>query len=142
MNVKIKKLNTAAVIPKYANPNDAGLDLTATSCEYNNSTSTWDYGTGLAFAIPKGYVGLLFPRSSVCKTDLTLANSVGVIDAGYRGEVMLKFKAGGLHGGKYKVGERVGQILIIPYPEIQLEEVEELDETKRGEGGFGSSGAW
>lgn len=83
MDIKIKKLVENAVIPEYAHSTDAGLDLVATSSsedEYGNSV----YGTGLAMAIPEGHVGLLFPRSSVSKTALSLANSVGVIDAGYR----------------------------------------------------------
>lgn len=80
MEVKIKKLNENAVIPTYAKDGDAGMDLTATSKsfdEYGNVV----YGTGLAFEIPKGYVGLLFPRSSNAKTDLFLTNSVGVLDS-------------------------------------------------------------
>lgn len=80
MEVKIKKLNENAIIPTYAKEGDAGMDLTATSKsfdEYGNVV----YGTGLAFEIPKGYVGLLFPRSSNAKTDLFLTNSVGVLDS-------------------------------------------------------------
>src|SRR5690606_4362848 len=77
--------------PQYSKDGDAGLDLVATSKKYNEKGSIV-YGTSLAFEIPKGYVGLLFPRSSNSKMDLLLSNSVGVIDSGYRGEVMFKFK--------------------------------------------------
>jgi len=96
--------------------------------------------------IPKGYVGLVFPRSSIRKTDLSLTNSVGVIDSGYRGELQATFKK--VYGPNdvridqtdYKVGDRIAQIIIIPYPQITFVEVDELSITERGEGGFGSTG--
>jgi dUTP pyrophosphatase len=94
----------------------------------------------LAFEIPEGYVGLVFPRSSICKQDLILSNCVGVIDSGYRGEVMLKFKTTENFARLYEVGDRIGQIIIMPYPQITLNEVEELSETERGNGGYGSTG--
>lgn len=138
MKVKIKRLNPNASIPTYAKDGDAGLDLTATEVwvEDNNVC----YGTGLAFEIPKGYVGLLFPRSSNAKKDLILSNSVGVLDSGYRGEVTFKFKPQKQGGKAYDVGDRIGQLIIIPYPTIEFEEVEELSETERGIGGYGSTG--
>ena len=146
MKIKIKKLNESAVIPKYSKAGDAGMDLVATSKEtdkYGNIV----YGTGLAFEIPKGYVGLLFPRSSISKYDMNLTNSIGVLDSGYRGEVFFKFKRPNRAINKfddkysiYNVGDRIGQIIIIPYPQIEFEEVEELSETDRGTGGFGSTG--
>ena len=151
MKVRIKKLNENAVIPKYAKHGDAGLDLTATSMyfdEYGNIC----YGTGLAFEIPEGYVGLIFPRSSICKEQLLLSNAVGVIDSGYRGEVSFKFKPSmALDEGRawaiafreqyfYHVGDRIGQMIIMPYPSIEFEEVEELSKTERDKGGYGSSG--
>ena len=141
MIIKIKKLHENAVIPAYAKPGDAGLDLTATSVvtdEYGNVV----YGTGLAIEIPFGYAGLLFPRSSNSKTDLYLTNHVGVVDSGYRGEIMFKYRPyNGLVDAKvYSVGERVGQIVILPYPSVSFEEVEQLSDTERGEGGYGSTG--
>ena len=141
MIVKIKKLHDNAVIPAYAKPGDAGLDLTATSVvtdEYGNVV----YGTGLAIEIPFGYAGLLFPRSSNSKTDLYLTNHVGVVDSGYRGEIMFKYRPldGILNSKIYQVGERVGQIVILPYPAVSFEEVEQLSDTERGEGGYGSTG--
>lgn len=139
MKVKIKKIDANAVIPKYAKPGDAGLDLTATSEEWNDDNTMVTYGTGLAVEIPEGYVGLVFPRSSVSKTTLNLTNSVGVIDSGYRGEIMFKFRY--LEEGMiYDVGDRIGQLIIMPYPQIEFEEVEDLSSTERGEGGFGSTG--
>lgn len=80
MEVKIKKLNKNAVIPFYAKPGDAGMDLTATSKTFDDYGNV-EYGTGLAIEIPKGHVGLIFPRSSICKQDLALTNAVGVIDS-------------------------------------------------------------
>jgi len=143
VNIKVKKLTENAVIPTYAKPGDAGMDVTATSV-----TVTEDYiqyGTGLSFELPEGYVMLIFPRSSNSKKDLLLCNSVGVLDSGYRGELMLRFKqlqtkTGWIKPKVYEVGERVGQIMIIPYPTINIEEVSELSESERGTGGFGSSG--
>lgn len=157
MKVKIKKTHTDAVIPKYAKAGDAGLDLTAVSMELDEYGNIC-YGTGLAFEIPEGYVGLIFPRSSNCKKDMILTNCVGVIDSGYRGEVSFKFKPmrfvyRKLYDGsicsesnvnrrsrRFEIGDRIGQIIIMPYPQIEFEEVDELSETERGEGGYGSSG--
>ena len=136
VNIKIKKLHKDAVIPTKAHTTDAGCDLYATSCHYDNGLII--YGTGIAVEIPEGYVGLVFPRSSIANTHLTLSNSVGVIDSGYRGEVMAKFRKGGSRG--YNVGERIAQLIILPYPEVVFEEAEELSESDRGTGGYGSSG--
>ena len=144
MKVKIKKLHKNAVIPAYAKNGDAGMDLTAISVDWNNDNTMCTYDTGVSIEIPKGYVGLLFPRSSVSKTKLQLANSVGVIDSGYRGSIMFKYRYLETenyiyHQGIYYVGDRIGQILIIPYPQIEFEEVNELSDTDRGSGGFGST---
>lgn len=140
MQVRIKKLNPNAIIPAYAKTGDAGMDLVATSI-LSNTTFDITYGMGIALEIPEGFVGLIFPRSSIRKYDLTLSNSVGVIDSGYRGELQATFKkTNGLDSVAYKVGDRIAQIMIIPYPQIEFTEVEELTNTERGEGGFGSTG--
>lgn len=185
MKIKIKKLADNAVIPTYAHTTDAGLDLTATSRVFDKH-GTATYGTGIAVEIPEGYVGLIFPRSSVSRKDLNLSNSVGVIDSGYRGEITMKFRPTlvyvdrdkygkditdyegtdqtdystqqvTFHGRQenypdvnegclpfpprlYEVGERIGQLIIIPYPKIEFEEVTELSDTERGTGGYGSTG--
>jgi dUTP pyrophosphatase len=142
VKVPIKKISPDAVIPTYSKDGDAGMDLTAVSKEITDDYIS--YKTGLSFEIPKGYVGLLFPRSSNSKKDLLLTNSVGVIDSGYRGDVELRFKT--IPNGKlenistYNVGDRVGQIMILPYPKIQFVETDKLSESERGDGGFGSSG--
>lgn len=145
LKVKIKKLNSNAVIPTYAKVGDGGMDLVATSI-ISNTTFDVTYGMGISLEIPEGYVGLIFPRSSIRKTDLSLTNCVGVVDSGYRGELQATFKK--IYGKNdirlddldYKVGDRIAQIMIIPYPRVQFEEVEELSKTERGEGGFGSTG--
>jgi len=143
MQVKIKKLHPSAVIPTYAKDGDAGMDLTAVSCVIDEQNGQTNYGTGLSFEIPQGYVGLIFPRSSIRKTVLSLTNCVGVIDSGYRGEVSFTFRAhdvGDVFGKIYRVGDKIGQIIIMPYPKIEFQEVDELSITERGSGGFGSTG--
>lgn len=159
MVVPIEKLVDNAKIPVYAKMGDAGMDLTATSVEIDKYGNV-SYGIGLAMAIPFGYAGFIFPRSSISKTTLDLANSVGVIDSGYRGEIICKFKptdeafTSELMDSKsirinylrrtpmtiYEVGDRVAQIIIIPIPQILFKEFDYLDDTERGKGGFGSSG--
>lgn len=147
MKIKIKKLDKRAVVPSYSKPGDAGMDLTAINISKDN-VGNITYHTGISIEIPKGYVGLLFPRSSICKKQQFLTNSVGVVDSGYRGEIMAKFKPvmGSyetilelFESNEYQIGDRVVQLLIIPYPQIELEEVEELSDTERGYGGFGST---
>lgn len=143
MIVKIKKLVENAVVPKYAKQGDAGLDLTAVSFRYEAEHDCFVYGTGLALEIPKGYVGLIFPRSSNSKTTAYLTNSVGVIDSGYRGEIMVKFKnrTAGDNRAPYKPGDRVAQLIIMPYPNITFVETDKLSESERGTGGYGSTGS-
>jgi len=143
MKVRIKKLNENAVIPTYAKEGDAGMDMVATKI-INETLESITYGTDIALEIPEGFVGLVFPRSSIRKTGLHLSNSVGVIDSGYRGEIQATFKK--IQGisntilENYKVGDRIMQIMIIPHPPVQFIEVNELSNTLRGEGGFGSTG--
>lgn len=148
MKVKIKKLHPDAVIPSYAKQGDAGLDLTAISKSFDGSNDV--YGTGLAVEIPENFVGLIFPRSSLSKKDQFLTNHVGVIDSGYRGEILFKFKnlTQYIHPshivnfkslGEYEIGDRIGQLIIIPYPKIEFEEADELTETERGVDGYGST---
>lgn len=142
MKVNIKKLVEEAKLPSYAKPGDAGMDLTAVTYKYDHSIDCHIYGTGLAFDIPEGYVGLVFPRSSNRKTTAYMTNHVGVIDSGYRGEVMVSFKnrTWSDNGKPYNVGDRIAQIIILPYPMIEFVEVDELSTTERGENGHGSTG--
>lgn len=141
IKVKFKKLNNKAVAPWQAHPTDAGFDLTATSCDCFSEKGIVTYGTGLAVEIPEGHVGFIFPRSSIYKKGLILSNSVGVIDCHYRGEIKLKFSLQ-RYGAIYNEGDRIGQLVIIPIPSVEFCEVEELSNTDRGAGGYGSSGDW
>lgn len=170
IKVNIKKLHKDAVTPSYAHETDCGLDLTAVSKTYDEYGNVV-YGFGLAFEIPEGYAGFIFPRSSNHKSGLLLTNSVGVIDSGYRGEVTAKFanrcemtlplnfwdrmkyllKGKGWDGMRlhtnhyfkpdvYEVGDRIAQMVILPYPKVEFNEVDELSETERGKNGYGSTG--
>lgn len=165
MKLKVKRLSEKAVMPTKAHPTDAGFDLTATSVELDDFHNIV-YHTDIAFEIPEGYVGLLFPRSSNAKKDLILSNSVGVIDCHYRGEVTMKFKTterismtesdgknvefgycyefgGAIFNRKiknYKAGDRIGQLVIVELPQFDIEEADTLSETDRGNGGYGSTG--
>ena len=147
MKVRFKKLTPEAVTPTYAKAGDAGLDLTAVSKKQKDNLYI-EYGIGIAVEIPEGYVGLLFPRSSVTEKHLIMKNCVGVIDSGYRGELRVRFK--GFHAetfngrliyeNTYEIGDRVGQLIIVPIPTIELEEVQELTDTERSVNGYGSTG--
>ena len=140
LKIKFKKMHPNAIIPTYAKQGDAAMDLYAVEV-HKDKWGNYVYLTGVALEIPPGFVGLLFPRSSVSRTCLSLANSVGVVDSGYRGEIMLKYRNAGEANSFYKSGDRVGQLMIMPYPQIELIEVEELSTTERGDGGFGSTGS-
>ena len=155
MKVKFKKLHPDAVLPSRAKPGDAGMDMTAVEKgKHDPYTDQVVYNLGLAMELPPGHVGLLFPRSSVVKTSLTLANCVGVIDEGYRGEMKAVFNVRDNNGikrpfntitgeevGAYKKGDRVCQLVVLPIPKVETEWVDDLSPSERGEGGFGSTGA-
>lgn len=139
VDVKIRKVHPNAVIPFRAHATDAGMDVTAISMEMTEDYV--EYDTGLQFQLPEGYAMLIFPRSSNSKKDLLLCNSVGILDAGYTGNLKLRFKltTEGYTEKIYNPGDKVGQIMIIPYPEINFIETEVFNETERGNGGFGST---
>lgn len=145
MKLKIKKLSPNAVLPSKAHSDDGGMDLTAITKIYDTENNVVVMGTGLVISIPPGHVGLLFPRSSIYKTPFILANSVGVLDAGFLGEVKFMFRPiispRDRHTKEYEVGQRIGQLVIVELPKFEIEEVTDLDETDRGTGGFGSSGS-
>ena len=143
MRVKVKKLHPDAIIPKYAKPGDAGMDIHTIARGKADKYGNMVYKTGLAFEIPEGHVGLIYPRSSVSKTPHSLRNHVGVIDSGYRGEIIFKFgwvESSSLETQVYDKGDRIGQFMIMPYPKVEFVEVDELGVTERGAGGFGSTG--
>lgn len=149
--IKIKTTHPNAVIPQYGRSGDGAFDLTAVSYEFKDGRHVYDIG--LAFEIPHGFVGLVFPRSSICKYDLRLTNGVGIIDSNFRGSVKAIFENDGFHIQSgirtkiniepkeiYRVGDRVAQMMILPYPEISFIQVNELSSTDRGSQGWGSSG--
>lgn len=140
MILKVKKLHDNAQLPFYATDGSVGMDLTAASAQWDRYHNLIKYGTGLAFEIPKGYGGFLFPRSSVCKKTLDMANCVGVIDSDYRGEVSAVFRVTNPSDESvYAVGERCCQMVIMPIEKCEIVE-DELNETARGVGGYGSTG--
>ena len=140
MKVKVMKLVENAVLPMKAHPSDAGADLTVTSVEFDSEHDVYTYHSGIAMEIPEGHVGLLFPRSSIYSTGLSLTNCVGVIDANYRGEVTAKMRKSAFNVEAYEVGDRFCQVIVMPIPSVQFTEAKQLSNTDRGTGGYGSSG--
>jgi len=157
---KFRKLDERAVIPSYAHDGDVGMDMTTIDIEYDEKKDLYIYHTGLSCESEYGYGLFLFPRSSNCKTEAYLTNHVGIVDSYlYRGEMQFRYKnrkpyrksliellTGKINKDRvlklapYQVGDRVGQMVALPYPKVEIEEVDELSETVRGEGGFGSTG--
>ena len=140
MKIRFKKLHPNAKPPTRAKEGDAGWDLTCTHIEAKGS-GLFLFHTGIAVEIPPGYFGLIRPRSSVCNTIYQFASS-GVIDSGYRGELIvpMRFMHGSEWANTYNLGDRISQLLILPLPEVTFKEAETLSETDRGNGGFGSTG--
>lgn len=151
-DLKVKKLDPAATLPSRANESDAGYDVVALEDGNWDASGTFiEYKTGLAIEVPAGYHTELFPRSSVSKYDLILANSIGLVDNGYRGELRFRFKyiprfvveEGALQQQPpilYKKGDKIGQIVVRQTVHLDVKEVQELSDTSRGTGGFGSTG--
>ena len=143
MKIKVKKLTPEAVMPTLGSRFAAGADLY--SAENGDVViapgETKFIGTGLAVEIPEGYVGLVYARSGLaCKRGLAPAKKVGVIDSDYRGEIKVAIHNHGTEARTIEKGERIAQMVIVPYLTAEYEEAEELSETVRGEGGFGSTG--
>jgi dUTP pyrophosphatase len=161
-SIKVKKLDPEAVLPQRAKEGDVGYDLVAIddgTLKYDDNESLVyiQYKTGLTIEPPKGYYVEIFPRSSITKTGLILGNSIGLVDEGYRGELLLRFKfpatiykpisqvspIGGYVVGsdtRYKKGDKIGQLVIRKAIHMNFKEVEELSDTDRSDGGFGSTG--
>ena len=143
MELKFKKLNEKAVLPTRSHSTDAGLDLTTYGFTQEVDASgklVLVYHTGLAVEIPEGHMGLIFMRSSVANKSLTLTNAVGIIDRFFSGEITLKFKVTtDSIPTVYQEGERIGQLVVVPYPQFDPVFVDEIAEGDRGEKGYGSS---
>lgn len=141
--IKVKKLNEKAVLPTYGSEYAAGADLYACLDEavMINPGETYMVHTGLAMEIPAGYAGLIYPRSGLAsKRGLAPANKVGVVDPDYRGEFMVALHNHSLTAQTIEPGERIAQLVITPFITANFELTDELSETVRGEGGFGSTG--
>lgn len=160
VNIKFKKLDENVVIPSYAHYGDVGMDMTAIDLEYDVEHDCYIYHTGIAMESDYGFGAFLFPRSSNCKTEAYLTNHVGIGDSAiYRGEIQFRFKnrnpyrksffewitrkvnvKRALKFAPYEVGDRVGQMVVLPYPMVESKVVDELSDSVRGSGGFGSTG--
>lgn len=141
MKVKLKKLSDNARIPEYATNGSACFDLFTTDDGLVHESSSLVLGTGLAFEVPKDHVMLVFSRSGDgFQRDVRLSNCVGVIDSDYRGELKVKLAADSVIGRVVKAGDRVAQALVLKYDRVTFDQVGELSDTSRGEGGFGSTG--
>ena len=143
MNIKVKKLKSDATVPTMGSKFAAGADLySAEDADVVIEPSETKFiGTGLAMEIPEGYVGLVYARSGLaCKRGLAPANKVGVVDSDYRGEIKVALHNHGKEAQTVEKGERIAQMVIAPYLSVNYEEADELSETERGEGGFGSTG--
>lgn len=139
--VEVKLLNENAKLPTYAQPTDAGADIYSAENITINPGKTHLVSTGLSVAIPVGYMIQIYPRSGLSvKTGLRLANSVGIIDSDYRGEIKVAFTNISDEDVSISIGDRIAQMIVAPAPMISWRVVDELNETSRGEGGFGSTG--
>lgn len=142
--MKLQVINNSGVPLRYATDGSAGIDLAAHTLIGSISTGYHHHihrvGTGVQVEIPSGYVGLLIARSSLHTKGWKLANAVGVVDADYRGEIMVDLQAAAEPYDQYiPFGQRIAQLVIVPCPRLEIEEVTELPETSRGSGGFGST---
>ena len=137
--MKFQKLHPQAVLPKQAKPGDAGYDLTAVADPTITPAGIQVYPTGVAVAVPDGHVGLIFDRSGV-STKRGFTRVAGVIDSSYRGEILVALAHVALGGGTLMPGERIAQLVVVPCVMEASEWVESLDETERGDSGFGSTG--
>lgn len=142
LNIPLQKLHEAATIPTYARQSDAGVDLTATEDVRIEPGRRAMVPTGIAMAIPEGYVGLIHPRSGLAaKHGITVLNAPGTIDAGYRGEFKVILLNTDLDSAvEFKVGDRIAQLVIQPVSQASFEITDSLEASERGEGGFGSTG--
>ena len=142
MKINVKKLSENAKLPAYGSEYAAGADLYAAEPVCIAPGETAFVHTGIAVELPAGTVGLVYARSGLaCKQDLAPANKVGVIDCDYRGEVMVALHNHGRETRSVERGDRIAQLVIAPYYTAQFAEAEELSETVRGAGGFGSTGS-
>jgi dUTP pyrophosphatase len=143
MEIKVKKLNENAILPRYATDGSGCFDLFSDSISkytFSSGSKTCVFGTGLSFEIPKDHVMLVFSRSGQgFNHNVRLANCVGVIDSDYRGELKVKLTSDEINTLVIYPDDAIAQAMIVPIPKVSFVEVESLSETLRGEGGFGST---
>jgi dUTP pyrophosphatase len=140
LTLKVKRLTETAKLPTYAHDGDACFDLYADDVN-DNFGGMYLCDTGLSVEVPQGYAMMIYSRSGHgFKNNMRLANCVGVLDSGYRGPIMIKLTCDRQIQYVPKVGDRIAQAMLIPVPTVTFEEVTELGDSERGEGGFGSSG--
>lgn len=141
MKINVKRLSAGAKLPVYGSAFAAGADLCALDAVEIPAGETKFVHTGIAVELPAGTVGLVYARSGLaCKQDLAPANKVGVIDCDYRGEIMVALHNHGKEPRTVNGGDRIAQLVVAPYYVAEFEEAEELSQTVRGAGGFGSTG--
>lgn len=143
VKVRFQKVHPKATIPRKASSGACAFDLTAVDFHFMDSYE--EYDTGIVVAIPEGYVGVVVARNSISNIDWFLCNGVGIIDKDFRGSIKLRFKRTSNEGEEFNPApyyppDRIGQLLILPNPEVEFEEVESFDITARGTGGFGHTG--
>ena len=140
--MKIKLLDKNAIVPSYAQPGDAGADLHALENYFIQGGQQVLVRTGVAFEIPPGFVGLIRPRSGLATKAGVGMNSSGVVDSGYRGEIFVNLINHSKQGYNIQPGDRIAQIVFIPFYSVHFDVVEELSLSERGENGHGSTGGW
>ena len=142
MELRVTRLKDNAVVPTRAHPGDAGLDLYSTEIAHLGPGERWSVGTGIALEIPAGHAGLVLPRSGLAREHgITVVNSPGLIDAGYRGEIrVLLLNTDPAETVRIEAGARIGQLVLTPVAIAEPVEATALSESARGDGGFGSTG--
>jgi dUTP pyrophosphatase len=142
VNLNVSRLKEGATLPTRAHEGDAGLDLYACEAAHLGPGERWSVGTGIAVEVPEGHAGLVLPRSGLAREHgISLVNSPGLIDSGYRGEIsVLLLNTDPAEVFRIEPGDRIAQLVIVPIAPAEPLEAEALAESARGEGGFGSSG--
>lgn len=138
--VKLKKLNEDAIVPEYAYPTDAGMDLKSSEEYVLMPNETAMINTGLSIAIPEKFFGGIYSKSGLASRGIIVANSPGIVDTMYRGEVKVLLYNRTKAPHQINIGDKIAQLILMPFEQIKFREVEELDETDRKDGGFGSTG--
>lgn len=142
MRIPLRQLDPELPIPRHARPGDAGVDLHAREAADLAPGERRAIPTGVAVAVPEGYVGLIAPRSGLAiRSGLSIVNTPGILDSGYRGEIAVILINLGSESVKISRGDRIAQLVVVPFTSVEFEVVDQLEDTDRGAGGFGSTGS-